>query len=243
MSDEPWYVRAFGSEYLHLYAHRSREQGARQVGQMLSANLLAPPGLLLDLCCGAGRHLIPLREAGFAAYGLDLSAEMLRAGNLGGMAVRADAIRLPFRDGCFDAVVNLFSSFGYFPDDASHHRMLAEVRRVLKPGGRLIIDHMNAGPVIEHLVSESREEREGLTVHQKRRYDAQSKRVIKEVEYRTEAGETRRWHESVRLFTPAELDEFIAAAELVTIARHGDLDGSPFDESTSARQVVIAERR
>lgn len=239
---ESWYVRAFAAEYLELYRHRSPEQGRRQVGQMLASRLLPKAGRVLDLCCGAGRHLLPMREAGLTAFGLDLSAPLLFAGKLGGIAVRADAIRLPFRAQSFDVVANLFSSFGYFPDDAAHHEVLAGIHRVLRPGGRLILDHMNARRVIETLEPASEERRDGLVLRAKRRYDSEAKRVIKDVEYVPDGQEPRRWHESVRLFTPAELDDFMRAAGLRVQGRYGDLDASPFDEASSPRQVVVAIR-
>jgi SAM-dependent methyltransferase len=240
--EDPWYVRAFAAEYLELYRHRSPEQGRAQVAQMLTAGLLPRQGRVLDLCCGAGRHLLPMREAGLQAVGLDLSQTLLAAGGLSGVAVRANAIRIPFADGAFDVVTNLFSSFGYFPDDASHHAVLSEVARVLAPGGRLIIDHMNAEVTIRDLQPESHETREGLSLHQRRHYDADSKRVVKRVEYQAVGVEPRHWHESVRLFAPEELDTFLTQAGFQVTARYADLDGSPFVPSSSPRQVVVAKR-
>src|SRR5690606_20341899 len=156
--------------------------------------------------------------------------------------VRADAWTIPFAGALFDAVTNLYSSFGDFHDDDAHHRVLAEVCRLLKPGGMLVIDHMNAEVTLRNLQPESTEQRDGLTLRQRRRYESASKRVIKDVEYIPEGMPPRRWHESVRLFTPAELDRFLTSAGLRLIARYGDLDGAPFHESTSRRQVVLAEK-
>ncbi|MBX3459200.1 MAG: class I SAM-dependent methyltransferase [Planctomycetes bacterium] len=240
--DEPWYIRAFAAEYLELYRHRSPAQGRQQVQQMLASGLLPRAGRVLDLCCGAGRHLLPMRDAGLKACGLDLSQQLLHAGRLAGVAVRADARVIPFADASFDCVTNLFSSFGYFPDDAAHHAVLAEVARVLRPDGRLVLDHMNAQVTIRELEPLSVEKRDGLTLRQTRRFDTASRRVIKEVEYIPDGLPPRHWHESVRLFEPAELDGFIEAAGLTVTARHGDLDASVFKESTSNRQVVVARK-
>lgn len=240
--DEPWYVRAFATEYLELYRHRSPAQGRQQVQQLIAAGLLPKTGCVLDLCCGAGRHLQPMRDAGLQAWGLDLSQQLLVSGELAGVAVRADARAIPFADATFDCVTNLFSSFGYFPTDDAHHAVLAEVARVLKPGGKLVLDHMNAQVTIRELKPLSVEQRDGLTLRQTRRYDTQSRRVIKEVEYIPQGLPPRHWHESVRLFEPAELDAFLAQAGLTVSARYGDLDASVFKESTSNRQVVVAQK-
>ncbi|MCC6466065.1 MAG: class I SAM-dependent methyltransferase [Planctomycetes bacterium] len=238
----PWYEQAFGPEYLRLYQHRSPAQGRQQVAQMLTAGLLPRSGRVLDLCCGAGRHLLPMREAGLAAVGLDLSLPLLGAGGLGGVAVRGNALRLPFAGDTFACVTNLFSSFGYFDSDAAQAAVLSEIRRVLQPCGRLVLDVPNAGPTVAALVPESREERDGLRLVQRRQFDAATGRITKHVEYQAEGLPARRWHESLRVYAPAELDALLAAAGLKTRARHGDLDGSAFELSTSLRQVVVAER-
>ncbi|MCA8915911.1 MAG: class I SAM-dependent methyltransferase [Planctomycetes bacterium] len=240
---QPWFVRAFAREYLEVYRHRSPVQGQQQVNQLLGAGLLPSRGRVLDLCCGAGRHLLPMRASGLDAVGLDLSMPLLVAGKLEGAAVRADARAIPYASGRFDVVTNLFSSFGYFPDDGAHHRVLQEVRRVLKAGGTLVIDHMNAEVTIANLEPESTEQRDGLTLVQRRRYDPKGRRVIKDVEYTPDGLPPRHWTESVRLFKPAELDEFLTQAGLEPTARFGDLDGSPFEDSTSRRQVVVARAR
>ena len=238
---QPWFVRAFAREYLEVYRHRSPVQGQQQVNQMLAGGLLPRRGSVLDLCCGAGRHLLPMRKSGLEAVGLDLSMILLQSGKLAGCAVKADARRIPFVSARFDVVTNLFSSFGYFPDDDAHHGVLKEIHRVLKPHGTLVIDHMNAEVTIRDLNPASTEQRDGLTLHQRRSYDPVGKRVNKEVEYTPDGMATRSWNESVRLFTPTELDKFLTQAGFRLKARYGDLDGSPFNESTSRRQVVVAE--
>jgi SAM-dependent methyltransferase len=238
---EPWYIRAFEPAYLELYRHRSPEQGAAQVRAMLESGLLPDSGRVLDLCCGAGRHLLPMREAGLEAFGLDLSLPLLRAGALEGVAVRGDMRRLPFAGGSFDAVVNLFTSFGYFESEADNRRVLDEIQRVLKPGGRLVLDHMNAEVTVRELVPESVEERDGYVLRQSRSYSPQTRRVHKDVHILAPDGGTRHWQESVRVLTPAELDAAIEAAGFTVRARHADFDGAKFHEPTSPRQIVVAE--
>jgi malonyl-CoA O-methyltransferase len=90
----------------------------------------------LDLGCGSGRYLRLLREAGAArAVGLDLSAAMLVRARAGGFGVaRGDAARLPFGDAAFDVVV-CGLMVGHV---AALFELLAEVSRVLAPGGVLV---------------------------------------------------------------------------------------------------------
>ena len=100
-------------------------------------------GRTLDLGCGTGRTL-PLFPKEARAVGLDPSAEAMRRARKRAPdvpLVRASAQALPFRDGAFDTVVSglVFCSV---PDPA---QALGEVRRVLRPGGRLrVMEHVRA---------------------------------------------------------------------------------------------------
>lgn len=241
MPDAPWFERAFGPEYLLLYAHRSAEEGAAQVQNLLHAGLLERRSPVLDLGCGAGRHLHAMRAAGLGAWGLDLSMALLARGSLVGAAVRGDMRRLPWRSGAFACVTSLFTSFGYF-EDAENLAVLREVRRVLRPGGALLLDHINPGPTLAKLVPQSRETLGEAVVTSRRRHDALGRRVVKDVEL-TRNGSVQRWQESVRLYEPEELDRLLQSAGLEVERRCADFAGSVFDPQESPRQLVKARAR
>jgi 2-polyprenyl-6-hydroxyphenyl methylase/3-demethylubiquinone-9 3-methyltransferase len=94
---------------------------------------------VLDLACGKGRYVDWLQSEGAWAVGVDLSRGMLDAGN-GNNGVCARSVRLPFRAGCFDAVCCV-EGFSHFPDADG---TLAEIARVLRPGGRCVLIDKNA---------------------------------------------------------------------------------------------------
>jgi len=101
---------------------------------------------VLDLCCGPGVYLVPLAQRGFHVTGVDLSPAMVAEARrrCAASAARAEIIEgdmLHFvRPGAFDVVVNMFSSFGYFEDDADNDQVLANVFTSLRSGGRLLIE-------------------------------------------------------------------------------------------------------
>lgn len=93
---------------------------------------------VLDVGCGGGQTTRWLAAHGAHAVGFDLSAEQLRLGRAMGTGtrlVRADAEALPFRDGSFDIAC---SAYGALPFVADSARVMREVARVLKPGGRWV---------------------------------------------------------------------------------------------------------
>jgi ubiquinone/menaquinone biosynthesis C-methylase UbiE len=95
--------------------------------------------LVLDLGCGKGRFARHLEARGAKVVGLDLSANMLREAT-GLSCIRASARQLPFCNACFDVVIAVECLEHIHPID----QVLFESRRVLKPGGRLIIVDKNA---------------------------------------------------------------------------------------------------
>ncbi|HWE35883.1 MAG TPA: class I SAM-dependent methyltransferase [Isosphaeraceae bacterium] len=98
-------------------------------------------GRVLDLGCGKGRFAQRLQGEGFDVVGLDLSAAMLAAaGDL--PRVRGSARRLPFASGSFDGVIAIEMFEHLHPDSIG--AVLAEVRRVLRPGGIVAIVDKNA---------------------------------------------------------------------------------------------------
>jgi SAM-dependent methyltransferase len=101
--------------------------------------LLQEPRRVLEIGCGQGRLLQILHDAGHIAAGIDLAQEALdRCPS--GLDVRvAEGTQLPFGAAAFDLVLS-FDVFEHIPDSDRH---LAEVRRVLKPGGHYLLQTPN----------------------------------------------------------------------------------------------------
>lgn len=249
---EPWYRAWFGRDYLQLYPHRDEEEAGRGVELFLRHAALETGSRVLDLACGPGRHLVHLAEASLEAVGLDLSTALLheardrlrdRADRLGpGTArrlVRGDMRWLPFRDGGFDGVTLFFTSFGYFEDHRDDRRTLEEARRVLRRGGTLLLDFLNADRVRRDLVPEDEQTVEGHTVRQTR--EIRDGRVVKriEIEPEREGAETRVYHERVRLYEPRELVRLLEARGLSVTARFGDYAGGTH-ATDSPRLILLA---
>ena len=149
-TDASWVPDYFGDDYLQLYQFPPERTipEVRFLVRELSARI-PEHGQILDLACGQCRHGLPLAAHGFHVTGLDyqdnLLREAARAAKEHGVEislVQGDMRQLPFADASFDAVVNLFTAFGYFSDAENEH-VLAEVVRVLRPGGCFLIDVAN----------------------------------------------------------------------------------------------------
>ena len=244
MSETPWYVAAFGADYTAVYPHRDLPSARREVAHLLEAGV---GGRVLDLCCGFGRHALAMAEAGVDVLGVDLSPELLvRARELPGAAaldgrlVRADARAVPCHDGAFDAVVNLFSSFGYFGEDGDA-QVLDEVARLVRPGGRAVLDLMNPARIRAALVPASSREVEGGVLEERRALADGGRRVTKDVRLVLADGGERRWREDVRMYEHGELVELLRARGLEVTRVEGDFDGTHFGPD-APRQLVHLRR-
>ena len=146
----PWYQEFFREDFVKAYRNRLTEESAVQevafVEQILGLN---SGQKVLDLCCGYGRHSIILVRHGFRVTGQDLSAAFLEqaqqsaeAEGLSLEVVLSDMRQIPFEEH-FDAVINIFTSFGYLESEEEDMQVLYQVAKALKPGGRLLMDMIN----------------------------------------------------------------------------------------------------
>ncbi len=241
---EPWYREAFRAHYLEVYRHRDDASAAREAAFAARALGLERGDRVLDVACGAGRHVRALRALGFSVTGVDLSPELLREARGrkgGGTYVRADMRALPFAPR-FRAATLFFTSFGYFESEAEDRGVLRGVAGCLVPGGRMLLDAMNRERVRETLVPESDETVGGTRVRSERRISADGRRVEKKVRVEKAGGIVAEYVESVRLYGPAELHRLLEEAGFGVRARYGDLRGSPFTPDAE-RLVLVGERR
>jgi SAM-dependent methyltransferase len=235
-----WFEQWFGEDYLHIYQHRDETEAEHAI-ELIAANLAGHEiNSVLDLGCGAGRHTKVLFERWWTV-GLDLSMALLRVARREAPAdpyVRADMRDLPFADGSFDLVVNLFTSFGYFEDDREHARVLARVFAVTRQGGTFVIDFLNASRVRRDLVAYDERVENGITIEQRRTISKDDRFVEKRIRLRQRGKE---YIERVRLLSEADLERMLSAAGFEVSKRFGDYDGAGWSED-SPRTILFASR-
>jgi len=133
--------------YPYMFSEASFVAAAESVAQ-LAALAGISSGAVLDLCCGPGRYAVPLAKAGFMVTGVDRTAWLLararERSEREGVSVEwvEQDMRAFCRPGAFDLALNLFTSFGYFDDEAENLRVLENVYASLKPGGAFVLDHI-----------------------------------------------------------------------------------------------------
>ncbi len=235
----------FGDFYLRAYVHD--EADAQAAEDALAAARLAgvPVGAdVIDVPCGYGRHTIALARAGYRVVGVDRSQTLLdeaqrRSGHeRWPKLVRADYRDLPQGDETFDAAFNLFTSLGYLGDEGDT-AVLGEIRRVLKPGGKLVLETMHRDRLVKGWQDKDwMLMGEGRMLLAQRTWDpvtgvAQTTQTLIDGQG---ARESRTF--SVRTYSATELLRMLDVAGFADAKAYGSFEGDPL--TTTSRLVIVA---
>jgi len=249
MDEQPWYKEFFGRHYLETYGPVLTTERTIREADFIESTLALPQGArILDLCCGHGRHLVELADRGYRMCGLDLNQHFLDIArpeaDRRGLEIRlelSDMRDIPFVDE-FDAVINMFTSFGYLESDDEDRKVLDAVARALKPGGLFLIELMHRDCLARIFQPRGWHETEtGAKVLEEQSFDPltgrnQARHVIIYPD-----GTVREAHHSVRIYTLTELARMLTAAGLQVEATYGGTDGTPF--TLESRRLTVLSRR
>lgn len=225
----------FGELYLRSTRPFLSEIVSDAEGRFLAANL--PPGRLLDLGCGHGRHLARVK-----AVGVDGDALSLNEAKHHGPVVRADFRALPFRTAAFDGAWCWYNTLGT-AEDESVPLILKEVARCIAPKGLLIIqgthlDYAAAQPPssFEGALPDGSFLKENAVFEPAKRRDLVYRHLI------SPDGRKLETHFFIRYYALDEWRGLLAEAGLEVQWGVGGLDGAPL-ESTSPDLIVGATRK
>ena len=263
-SRAPWYVRFFKRDYLRIYGHTLHQDRTDLETQFaIHALEIEPHSRVLDLCCGQGRHSIALAKTGLKVTGVDFSEEMLeiarsQAAKLqlfpvddgngaseGGISFhQADMRQLPNEfTGQFDAVINMFSSFGYLESEDDDQQVLHQIAKSLKPGGKLLMDLLNREwVIINNEEYDWHRHEDGRIVLERRQLDLQTSTNHLTYTEILPDGTRREMSElQMRLYTLTELTKMLVTAGLTFKNVYGGFQGEHYSVNTR-RMIVVASK-
>jgi len=240
-----WYEAAFDRLYPVMYPHRDSGEAQRAVDTFAPA--LIGRGPLLDLASGGGRYMEALLQRDIPAFGLDLSIYLLQQSvqldGVRGRVAQGDMRYLPFLDNTFGAVMNMFTSFGYFSVDTDNLRVFREVARVLKPGGTFLFDFINAEKIAGSLLEETRRSSGDYDIHEKRSIEDHGKYLVKRATLdNRRSGARETIEERLRLYSRADLVTMLNSVNLAPREFYGDYDGNEFVDGVSERVIIMSHK-
>lgn len=237
-----WYTSWFNTPYYHiLYKNRDHKEAANFMNKLTSHLKLEKKDRILDLACGRGRHAKYLYRKGFDVTGVDLSEESIA------YAKEYERDRLhfvrhnmlePYPD-TFDAVFNLFTSFGYFEQESDNLRTIKSIKNSLKPNGHGVIDFLNSKLAIENLVPEETKVMGGITFHIEKYVEDGF--IFKNIRFRDE-GEDYLFTERIMALTIENFELYFEKADVKLKDVFGDYYLNEFDEDTSDRLILLFRR-
>jgi SAM-dependent methyltransferase len=236
----------FDEDYLYFYAQTLTDERCDvETASIVRLLELAPGMRVLDVPCGEGRIAGRLARHGCDVVGIDVSEHFLalaRERYPGPVFEHGDMRTLDYR-GEFDAVVNWFTSFGYF-DAATNDSVLAGFARALRPGGRLLVDLQNPDRIARLAAPAngtfaSVHERDGDLMVDRVRYDP-ADTYSHSTRYVVRAGNVRKIEFSLEQIPAAQLTQRLQQAGFSDVRLVG-CDGEPFGPQ-SARMIALARR-
>lgn len=245
-----WWKTYFDAQYLLEYEPLfSLERDRKEAARLIDLLGLPTGTRVLDVPCGQGRHAHLLAEAGFDVTGLDYSPQLLARARRRGTGprlryVRGDMRRMPARwTGRFGAVVNLFTSFGFFAEPADDRRVVAEFARVLRPGGLLVWHGADRDGVMARFLSRDWWQTNDRTlVAQERSFDPLSGILTVASVWSAKRARGAREHR-IRLYTPTRLAELCAEVGLVVEAGFDGFNDRPLTRRTSEMLLIARKTR
>jgi SAM-dependent methyltransferase len=244
-----WFEEWFDSPlYEKLYANRNEEEAA-QLADLLEKELPQQNfPRILDLGCGRGRHSITLAERGYQVTGIDLSEEAIKQARIRAVEKQLNNVtflvgdmREPLTDS-FDAVLNLFTTFGYFLDDDENRKVLQSTHEMLNPDGLFVIDFLNAEKVKKEIVSEDRGAFKEINFHIKR--FIKDRMVYKEIRFTGPSlEEPVQYQERVKLYGLNWFEENLNNFGFSLDKVYGSYTGLSFDKNESPRLIIISRKK
>jgi len=164
-TESEWYTTWFDTPYYHiLYKNRDDKEAHGFMNELTSFISLNSESHILDVACGRGRHAVYLNKMGYTVTGIDLSKSSIN------YAKQFENNRLKFirHDMCeplgeqFDAVFNLFTSFGYFEKEVENINAIKAMKANMKPEAFGVIDFLNINHTQKNLIPSEKKEIDGI---------------------------------------------------------------------------------
>lgn len=234
-----WFSSWFNTPFYHiLYKNRDDKEAENFMRNLTDKLNLKQNSLILDLACGKGRHSKFLNSIGYNVLGVDLSEESIKEASLfknESLNFRVHDMTLPLNEK-FDAVFNLFTSFGYFDNEEDDLNTLKSIKDNLNNGGVGVIDFMNVKKVVAKLIKN--EDKTVEDIHFKLKRFTENGFIKKSINFKFE-GENYDFQEKVKMFTLQDFQNLFKLANINLLNTFGNYNLEEFNENESDRLILV----
>ena len=237
--EKDWFSEWFNTPYYHiLYKDRNDNEAQFFMDNLTHYLNLPQDAQILDLACGKGRHSIYLNSLGFEVTGVDISANSIKIANESAndklhFHVHDMRENLPNK---YDAIFNLFTSFGYFDNEEDNIKTLKAIKNSLTEYGFGVIDFLNADYVIANLVPKEIKIVDGIKFEINRYVE--NKKIIKEIHF-SDQGKNYTFKEKVSALTLNDFEKMMEVCDIYLLDIFGDYKLHKFYKNQSERLIMI----
>lgn len=239
-----WFAEWFDSPYYHLlYQHRNDEEAAVFIENLFNHLNLQKDDKVLDLACGKGRHSRFLNSKGLRVTGVDLSPQSIKAASQfasDNLTFVVGDMREPVAKNEFQAVFNLFTSFGYFDDLGDNKKVLEAVNVSLLEDGILVIDFLNAEKLQQTIVPQETIHRDDITFEIQRKIE--NGKVFKQIKFQADNHDYC-FTEQVQLIDQDTFSKLLDETGFILKGVYGDYNLGKFAPLQSDRLILIAQKK
>lgn len=245
-----WWETLFQIHEYAMFPDVAQRLTEREVDFLAAVLNLTPSMTILDVACGNGRHVLELARRGYRADGVELATPIVEAVNakISELQYPARIFERDMRDladlGSYDVILIMNSSLGFF-SDAEHQTMLNDLRNLLAPNGRIVLQCINPYAITNYMQHYQRgwhAVEEGYVLRDSA-FNPLTGCIETNYRYIEPAtGETVHPGERIRLYTFLEWRTMLQRAGFEVAAVFGDaiLPVVPF-EASSQWQVIVAK--
>lgn len=236
-----WFQDWFDTTYYHLlYDYRNEEEANYFMSNLIEFLNLKPTDTILDLPCGKGRHSLFLNAKGHRVVGADISENSIaHARHFENQNLRfmIHDMRDPLKDR-YNAIFNLFTSFGYFDNEETNASVLKNFRQGLHENGHIVIDFLNLVKVRAELIPKQELIKKGVKYQIKKKITDQF--IIKDIGV-IDGDNRYQFQEKVQALDLEKFERYCSEAGLKIVKIFGDYALNEFSENSSDRLILIMQ--
>ncbi|WP_299048867.1 class I SAM-dependent methyltransferase [uncultured Polaribacter sp.] len=241
MKTKDWFTDWFNTPYYHILYKERNDEDAQLFMKNITSFLKLPLSThILDLPCGKGRHSVFLNSLGYQVTGKDLSENSINQAKEfknNTLHFKVHDMRKPF-DETYDAIFNLFTSFGYFKDDKDDLSVLENIKKGLNKDGIFVFDFLNALKVKLNLVAEETKIVDDITFHIKR--EITNGFILKHISFFAD-NQQHSYTEQVKYLDLDKMKSFFSKAGFTITNVFGDYHLNDYNAATSDRLILVAK--
>jgi SAM-dependent methyltransferase len=241
MKTKDWFTDWFNTSYYHtLYKERNDAEAQLFMKNITSFLNLPKTTHILDLPCGKGRHSVFLNSLGYKVTGGDLadnSIQLAKKFENDSLNFKVHDMRKPFNNR-YDAIFNLFTSFGYFDDDKEDILILNNIKQGLNKDGSFVFDFLNAEKVKLNLVKEETKIVDDITFYIKR--EIKNGFILKHISFFAD-DKQHSYTEQVKYLDLEKMTSFFKEVGFTITNVFGNYNLDSYSAKTSDRLIIIAK--